>query len=31
MVEAVDRALTSLAREIPRRAIHVDVDPVSLL
>jgi primosomal protein N' (replication factor Y) len=31
MVEAIDRALASLAREIPRRAIHVDVDPVSLL
>ena len=31
MVEAIDRALTSLAREVPRRALHVDVDPVSLL
>ena len=31
MVEAVDRALGTLVRDVPRRAIHVDVDPVSLL
>jgi primosomal protein N' (replication factor Y) len=31
MVEAVDRALALTLREVPRRAVQVDVDPVSLL
>ncbi len=31
LVAAVDRALASVEREVPRKAILVDVDPVSLL
>lgn len=31
MVEAVDRAIQALEPDVPRRAIHVDVDPMTLL
>ncbi|MBZ5639284.1 MAG: primosomal protein N' [Acidobacteriia bacterium] len=31
LVSAVDRALASTERKVPRRAVRVDVDPVSLL
>jgi primosomal protein N' (replication factor Y) (superfamily II helicase) len=31
LVEAVDRALESVQKQVPRRAVAVDVDPVSLM
>jgi primosomal protein N' len=31
LVEAVDRAIVATEKKVPRRAILVDVDPVSLL
>jgi hypothetical protein len=30
-VRAVDRALGRLGKTVPRRAVHVDVDPLTLL
>jgi primosomal protein N' (replication factor Y) len=31
LVQAVDRALARLGHDVPRRAVHVDVDPLALL